>query len=133
MSQENVEVVRRMLDAFNRDDVEAVIAAFDARCEINEPLEMPDSPAAGFRGHDGIRQWMGNLRGVAKARFEPRSFTPNGDRLLCELASRGLGRGSGVPIEWTTFAVMQMRNGKIGRVRVFLDREQALGAVGLSE
>jgi ketosteroid isomerase-like protein len=45
MSQENVEVVRRMLDAFNRDDVEAVVAAFDASYEINEPLEMPDSPA----------------------------------------------------------------------------------------
>ena len=45
MSQENVEVVRRMLDAFNRHDVEAVGAAFDASCEINEPLEMPDSPA----------------------------------------------------------------------------------------
>jgi len=133
MSQENEEVVRRMLDAFNRDDVEAVLAAFDASCEINEPLEMPDSPATGFRGHDGIRQWMGNLRGVAKARFEPRSFEPNGDLLLCELASRGLGRGSGVPIEWTTFAVMELRDGKIGRVRVFLDREEAHEAIGLSE
>ena len=133
MYQENEEVVRRMLDAFNRDDVEAVLAAFDTSCEINEPLEMPDSPATGFRGHDGIRQWMGNLRGVAKARFEARSFTPNGDLLLCELASRGLGRGSGAPIEWTTFAVMELRDGKIGRVRVFLDREEAHEAIGLSE
>ena len=133
MSQESVAPVLRMLDAFNRDDVEAVIAEFDASCEITEPLDMPDSPAAGFRGHDGIRQWMGNLRGVAEARFEPRSFAPNGDLLLCELASRGLGRGSRVPIEWTTFAVMQMRNGKIMRVRVLLDRQEALEAVGLSE
>jgi ketosteroid isomerase-like protein len=133
MSRENVELVGRMLAAFNRDDVEAVIAAFDESCEINEPLEMPDSPATGFRGHDGIREWMGNLRAVANARFEPRSFTLNGDLVLCELASRGLGQGSGVPIEWATFAVMQMRNGKIWRVQVFLDREEALDAVGLSE
>jgi len=28
---------------------------------------------------------------------------------------------------------MQMRSGKIGRVRVFLDREEALGTVGRSE
>ena len=133
MAQDNVEVARRMLDAFNRDDVEAVIAAFDEDCEIKEPPEMPDSPAAGYRGHDGIRDWMGNLRGVAGARFELRSFTPNSDLLLCELASRGLGRGSGVPIGWTTFAVMQMRNGKIARVRVFLDRKEALEAAGLSK
>jgi hypothetical protein len=29
--------------------------------------------------------------------------------------------------------VMQMRNGKIWRVQVFLDREEALDAVGVSE
>ena len=37
MSQENVKVVRSMLDAFNRDDVDSVVAAFDERCEIKEP------------------------------------------------------------------------------------------------
>ena len=52
-SQDSVGVVRRMLDAFNRDDVEAVIAAFDDDCEINEPPEMHDSPAVGYRGHGG--------------------------------------------------------------------------------
>jgi ketosteroid isomerase-like protein len=88
MPEENVEVVRSMLGAFNRDDVDAVIAAFDEGCEIREPLEMPDSPAMGYRGHDGIREWMRNLRGVARAGFEPRRFTSRGDVLLCELASR---------------------------------------------
>ena len=61
MPEENVEVVRSMLGAFNRDDVDAVIAAFDEGCEIREPLEMPDSPAMGYRGHDapvGGRDWL---------------------------------------------------------------------------
>ena len=133
MSHDNVEVVRSMLDAFNRDDVDTVIAAFDEGCEIKEPLEMPDSPVMGYRGHDGIRAWMGNLRGVAGAGFEPRRVTPSGDLLLCELASRGLGEASGVPIEWMTFAVFEMRGGKIARIRVFLSREEAREAVGLSD
>jgi ketosteroid isomerase-like protein len=131
MSRENVEPVRRMIDAFNRDDVDTVVAAFDENCEIDEPPEMPDSPPSGYRGHDGIREWMENLRGVAGAGFEPRSFTPSGDLLLCELVSRGVGRGSGVPIEWTTFAVLEMRDGKIARIRVFLTREEALAVAGL--
>jgi ketosteroid isomerase-like protein len=38
-----------------------------------------------------------------------------------------------VPIEWTTFAVFDLRHGKIARIRVFLDRREALEAVGLSE
>ncbi|MET0761582.1 MAG: nuclear transport factor 2 family protein [Thermoleophilaceae bacterium] len=133
MPEENVEVVRSMLGAFNRDDVDAVIAAFDEGCEIREPLEMPDSPAMGYRGHDGIREWMRNLRGVARAGFELRRFTSSGDVLLCELASRGLGQASAVPIEWMTFAVFEMRRGKIGRIRVFLSREEALEAMGLRE
>ena len=69
MSEENVELVRSMLDAFNRDDVDTVVAAFDERCEINEPPEMPDSPAMGYRGHDGIREWMGKSARCGRGRF----------------------------------------------------------------
>ena len=133
MSQENVEVVRDMLDAFNRDDLEAVIASYEEGCEIVEPPEMPDSRVLGFQGHQGVREWMANLRGTAQAEFEPRAFTTMGDLVLCELVSRGLGQASRVPIEWTTFAVIRVRTGKIAQVRVFLSREQALEAVGLRE
>jgi ketosteroid isomerase-like protein len=118
-----------MLDAFNRDDVEAVIAAFDEDCEIVEPPEMPDSPAVGYRGHAGIRDWMGNLRGVTDARFEARHIEPSGDRLLCELASAGLGQASGVPFEWVTYAVVEMRGHSVKRIHVFLSEAEALEAM----
>ena len=131
MSQENVEIVRRLVDAFNRDDVDTVLTAFEEGCEIDEPPQMPDSPVTGYRGHSGVREWMGNLRGVAGVTFELRSATPSGDSLLCALASRGRGRGSDVPIEWTTFAVFGVRDGRIARVRVFLDHAEALEAAGL--
>jgi ketosteroid isomerase-like protein len=122
-----------MLDAFNRGDVPAVIATFDQSCVLSEPPETPDRPAQGFRGHDGIREWMANLRAVARVRFEPRSFTASGDVILSELASRGTGQASGVPVEWTTFAVLRMRDGKIVRAQAFLSRAEALEAAGLSE
>jgi ketosteroid isomerase-like protein len=131
MPEENVEVVRRMLDAFNRGDVEAVVATFDDRCEIDEPQEMPDGPATGFRGHDGIREWMANLRRVAGVRFEARSFTASADFVISELASTGLGQASGVPVEWTTFAVVRMHNGRIARVQAFLDKDAAAEAADL--
>jgi ketosteroid isomerase-like protein len=122
-----------MLDAFNHDDFDAVVASFDERCQIIEPFEMPDRPAFGYRGHDGIREWMANLRGTAKAEFEPRTFTDAGDLLLCEITSRGLGQASGIRVEWTTFAVVRIRDGKIEQVRVFLSSDQALEAAGLRE
>jgi uncharacterized protein len=133
MSEENVEVVRRLVEAFNRGDVDTVLAAFTVDCEIDEPPQMPDSPAQGYRGPDGVREWMGNLRNIAGTTFEVRAATPSGDALLCEVASHGRGRGSDVPIDWTTFAVFDLRDGKVSRLRVFLDRHEALEAVGLSE
>ena len=133
MSQENVEVVRRMFDAFNRGDVDAVIATFDEGCLLEEPREMPDRSSSGIRGHDGIREWMANLRGVAGVRFEPRSFSAGGDAVVSELAAHGQGQGSGVPVEWTTFAVLRMRNGKITRAQAFLSSDEALEAVGPPE
>jgi ketosteroid isomerase-like protein len=67
MAQENIEVVRRLLDAFNRDDIDTVLAAFDEGCELDEPQQMPDRPPAGYRGprrHSRVdgkpaRSWRG--------------------------------------------------------------------------
>jgi ketosteroid isomerase-like protein len=133
MSQENVDVMRRMLDAFNRGDVAAVTATFEENCELHEPPETPDTPTAGFRGHDGIREWMTNLREVAGVQFEPTSSAASGAVIFSEWIARGVGHGSGVPIEWTSFVVLHVRVGKIVRAQAFLSRDQALEAAGLSE
>ena len=121
--------MRQLVDAFNRDDIQAVLAIFDEGCEIDEPPEMPDSPPTGYRGHEGVREWMENLREVGGVMFELRSVTPNGEALLCEVASRGQGRGSDLPIEWMTFALFELRADKVARMRVFLNREEALEAL----
>ncbi len=126
MSQENVEIVRGMVDAFNRGDVDAVIASFHEHCELHEPPEMVDTPRAGFRGHDGIREWMANLRETAEIRFEPTSFITDGDSVFSEWVARGLGQTGGVPIEWRSFVVLRVRDGKIEQARAFLSRAEAL-------
>ena len=133
MSQESREIVRRMLEAFNRDDPDAVVAAFVDDCQLFEPPEMPDRPSLGFRGHEGIREWMHKLRGVADVRFELEGFTVGGDVIVSELAARGRGQASGVPIHWRTFAVLHMREGKIARAEGFLTLAEALEAGGLQE
>jgi ketosteroid isomerase-like protein len=133
MSQENVDVVRQMLDAFNRGDVSAVTAAFDEDCELHEPPETPDTPASGFHGHEGVRQWMTNLRDVAEIQFEARVIRASGDLILSEWIAHGSGHSSGVPIRWTSYVLLQMRAAKILRGQAFLGRDQAMKAAGLSE
>jgi ketosteroid isomerase-like protein len=122
-----------MLEAFNRGDSDAVVAAFVEDCALYEPPEMPDRPALGFRGHDGIREWVEKLRGIANVHFESRSLIDSGDVIVSEWAARGRGQASGVPIQWTTFAVLRMRDGRIASAQGFLSKADALEAAGLSE
>jgi ketosteroid isomerase-like protein len=126
MTRDDAETVRSLIDAFNRSDVDAVLGLFAEDCTIEEPPQMPDSPVKGYRGHEGVREWLGNLRGVGGVSFELESTTPLGDALLGELKSRAHGRGSDMPIEWRTFAVFEVRAGKVCRIRVFLSREEAV-------
>ena len=41
--------------------------------------------------------------------------------------------GQNVPLQWTSFVVLQMRGGKIARAEAFLTLSEAQEAAGLSE
>ena len=125
--------MRRMLDAFNRGDVAAVTATFEENCELHEPPETPDTPTAGFRGHDGIREWMTNLREVAGVQFEPSGSAASGAVFSSEWIARGVGHGSGVPIECDELCRPPRARRKNRTGAGFLSRDQALEAAGLSE
>ncbi len=129
---EHEQILRRLVDAFNRGDVAGVIAALDEECELAEPPEMPDRSARGFRGHAGIREWTVNLRETGGVQFEPRSFRVSGDLVVSEWAGSGRGQASEVPFEWTTVVVFRMRDGKIARAQAFLSATEVLEAAGLS-
>jgi ketosteroid isomerase-like protein len=133
MSEESIAVVRGLFEAFNRGDVDAVLAAFDEDCRLYEPPEMPDTPTEGYRGHDGIRAWMSNLRETGGIEFEPTEFTTNGEVILADLIGSGRGQASGAPIEWRTAVVTEMRDGRVLRLRAFLDRAAALDAAGVEQ
>jgi ketosteroid isomerase-like protein len=128
MAEAGADLIREMLDAFNRGDADAVVATFAEDCELHEPPEMPDRPDAGFRGHAGIRAWMRNLREFGGVRFEPITLTPVGEAMLAELDSSGRGPTGGVPFSWTTFAVIEVRDARLTRVRAFLTRAEAVAA-----
>src|SRR3979409_1082937 len=59
MSQENVEIVQRLIAAFNRrdDDWQSVLTELDADVEIDDLDISLDSEH--YVGHDGARKWVG--------------------------------------------------------------------------
>ena len=130
MSAQNVEVVRGMIDAFNRGDFEASLAYLDEDVEWHDP---PDVPGAGVhRGPEEVRRWFARWLGAWEnytARVE--ELIDAGDRVVVVHHERGRGRGSGVEVDNRSVNVFDVSCGKIVRRRPFPDRSQALDAVGL--
>jgi uncharacterized protein len=132
MSQENVEAVRRMYEAFNRGDAEAARAPLHPAVELHQAPDMPGTDSyyglEDFR--HGIAQWLTAWEGF---RFDPEEFLDVGDSVLMRVRISGRGRGSGLEMEHRLYHVWDFEDGKARRVKVIHTREDALKAVGLSE
>jgi ketosteroid isomerase-like protein len=133
MSQENVEVVRRLFAAWNRKDQDTAMALLDPQIEFRSALV--DLGQKVYRGHDEMRQYRADLE-TAWETWETRDerFIAVGkDRVVSLYRVRGLGRGSGVPVEHDVSIVFTVRRAKVTRAKAYLDQKAALEAVGLSE
>ena len=133
MSQENVEVVRALLSAFDRGDYEAALEGLDSEIE----WQVPPGIAIGrevYRGRGevqrGFAEW---LAAWDMHRYELEELLDHGDHVVVGGMQIGRGRGSGVEVRLPTFHVVTLRDGKITRHRSFRDRGEALEAAGLRE
>ena len=133
MSQENVEIVRRGIEALNRRDIDAWLEGFQPDVETHDLPTIPDAPVR--RGHEDLRRWVEMMGDTweEKSYYEPEEFTAAGDFVLVAVRAHAWGRGSGAPVEVSFFWVFEMRDGKVQRSWACFDEEEALEAAGLSE
>jgi ketosteroid isomerase-like protein len=137
MSQENVEVVRRFIEALPRaqasGDWQPVLAVLDPAVEI-EDLDIT-LDTGHFRGHDGVRKWIGVwMESWESWSLEDVQVQPVGeDRAIGLFVVRAKGKGSGIELSRPDAAICTLRSGKIEQVTYYNDQRQALEAVGLSE
>jgi ketosteroid isomerase-like protein len=131
MSQENVDLYRRCVDAFNRRDLNAFLALMDDDVEAVSRLVAIEG---GLRGHDGIRRWWESWFDVwPDYEIEVVEVRDLGDVTLANLRALGHGAGSDVPFEDRAWQLARWRRGKCVLWRVFNNRTEALEAAGLSE
>ena len=137
MAQENVEIIRRMYDAWLGGDEEAVFSTYDADIRLN-----PDPEAwwvgmdEDYRGHSGMRRYMSAVyEAFEDYRPEIERIVDAGEgRVLVLAVEHGRGRGSGAEVQAAKTAhLWSLRDSKAVRLDLFLDRERALEIVGLSE
>ena len=133
MSQENVEIAVKSIDAFNRRDVEALVELSTPDVERFPPM-FGALDGGSFRGREGIEM---SLEDVRKAWDEfcilSEEFRDLGDRVLMLGRVTGRGRESGVEVNSPLGAIYDFRGDKISRFRGYLDQGEALRAAGLEE
>ena len=131
MSQENVEVVRRWIEAYNR-------RVFEGLMELTEPdFEMKSLfvPIEGdFRGYAALDAYFEAVDDAYEHLLSvPEEFIDAGAAVLVVTHLDWRGKGSGAHGETPIVVTFWLRAGKVFREETFTDRAEALEAVGLSE
>ena len=132
MSQENVEIARRAIEAWNEGGAGSVKQFFSAEVELHDPPDLPDSRIV--RGRDAVAAYLtrqteviGDMKlNIVDARERGESVI-----LRMEVTVHGTRSGLDLPAELTE--VVGIANGKVQSLQGFLSWEEALEAAGLSE
>ena len=137
MSQENVEIVRRVYEAAASNDSAAVFALYDPAVEWDAsraPMPRLIGEAKVFRGHSGLRRFFQERNAVwGEIEDVTKELIDAGEHVVSVDSERGRGRNSGIEVEMTQYAVWTIRDGLVTRVVWFPTRAEALEAAGLRE
>jgi ketosteroid isomerase-like protein len=131
MSQENVEIVRAMMEAYNAGDWVRYFGQLDPGVEW---WDRQDDPGATVhRGHEGVRAFLAELGDAVEFRVDAKEFVDAGDSVVVCLRLYGRGKASGAEFEDHEVHALRLRNGKVVEAREYRTKAQALEAVGLAE
>ncbi len=131
MSQENVEVVKRVQDAINQRDVETLREILHPHGEFRSALARAEGGV--YRGVEGMRQYFGDVVAVWEDfRIELEDVREAGDQLVVVWRATGTSR-AGVPLDQVIAQVWTWREGRLWRNESFTDVGEALEAAGLRE
>jgi ketosteroid isomerase-like protein len=132
MSQENMEIVRRAFDAFEREGLDGLMRYLDPQVEWTTTGAFLE--AATYRGHEGVRGYLGAMIDeFDELRNTPEEFIDAGEQVVVTTRASGRGKLSGAPVELTMAAVSLVKDGRIIRIRNYREKAEALEAAGLSE
>jgi ketosteroid isomerase-like protein len=129
-------VVRGIYDAVDRrDDVTPFeVYAEDIVWDFSNSWRTAVAAKPVYQGHEGVRQsWRESLSVFGEVDLEVEELIDAGERVVAVIRERAVGRASGVPVETAHLAVWTFADGKVIKLQVFDDRQQALEAARLPE
>jgi ketosteroid isomerase-like protein len=126
VSSENLESVRRGIEAFNEGGVEGIVPLIDPDFEATTPPNLASEPDT-YRGPDGIRRWFDSFDEVMEEiRWDAHEFHEVGDRVVVEFTLRARGKTTGLDFGQDAVMVWELRGDKATRVELFETLEEAM-------
>jgi ketosteroid isomerase-like protein len=128
MSQENVELVRAGIAAYNRGDLDAVMENYDPAVEFVTLL------LGNHHGKEAIRLLAEeNRKTLSGYRLDPEELIDAGDNVIAVVRLGGAGRVSQIALDDRIAFLCTIKDGLLTRQQTFRSKEDALEAAGLSE
>ena len=132
MSRENVEVVRRLFEAQERHDVDAIRELYDPGIEWEDVSGLWGDWGT-RHGRDGVREGFASwFKAFEDVTFTAEDYLDAGEHVVVATRIRGRGRGSGLEVDQPITLLWAVNGGRVTHVRGYRDRSDALEAVGLS-
>jgi ketosteroid isomerase-like protein len=134
MSEENVEIVRGIHDAWGVGDLS--VGGDDLDPQVTFIVRPPFPEPATLVGPEAISHYMHGFLKQFKARSHTLKATrlrASGDTVLVDVRQHAEGRASGAEGDLDFFVLYTFRGRRIVRIESILDRDEALEAAGLSE
>jgi ketosteroid isomerase-like protein len=132
MSEENVEVVQRTVEAFAAGDDVFAKGLVSAESEWHPAVELPGVET--YVGPEGFAEFMALwTENFEDWKVRLRDVRGRGDRVVAFAHQEGVGTTSGAPVDMDFAMVFTLHDGVVTDVRAFLADDEALAAAGLSE
>ena len=128
---ETLELIRPVIDAFNRADVDGLLEGTSQDFEFD--FSNSRGPLNGvYRGRTQAREFLTSfLEPWSALETEEKEFTDLGDgRVLTVTEIRTRGQGSGAEVTATGAMIWKIRDGEIVAAKMYQSKEEALAAAG---
>lgn len=126
-------LLRRFYESFNQGDLDSVLELCTEDVEVYKDPEVVEMVAAFTpRGLERVAQYLrGWLESWSEYHARPQKFLQVGDEVAALTQLRARGKNSQFEIEEEMADVFTVRGGRIARFRLYIQRSDALGSLGI--
>jgi ketosteroid isomerase-like protein len=128
--QENVEILRKQIDAYTRGDWDGLAASFDPHAVVRFDRRWPEQFVY---GREALIGFYRGLREAVGPDAQIEEIVDLEDRVLIRVGWRMRGEQSGIGGQQPFSQIATVRDGRVIFIEYFLDHAEALKAVGLEE